>query len=357
MKYFLQSFIAVMIAACAIVDVASANTMLPDLNNSKLIQELPVDSTSYGGTLILSDSPEVVPDDGIMYEDTVNGKVRLFFHHVNGTNINKKIVVLLVNDDKQDATVTVSKIGVAGPSHDWITVGKQAQLNYLESNDFHFINVPANGTALLDEGLDAKTVKPNMLVNGIYDFKTNKSVKVKVMMLPTGKEAADFAKSAKILPPDSQRLRGSFAGKDRLIIPEYVYDAEDNKVVGITLADNEKDLYLRGIDKTDNSQVVNYGNYGVVYKLYIPSVSQGQFSCYLNPRGGEYAGGLVLKYKHQKEQVIPTPNDKLSFGINTVTDIQYLGSFEGGQSLWFTFSPPGASNLPVKLILTPNFQG
>ena len=52
--------------------------------------------------------------------------------------------------------------------------------------------------------------------------------------------------------------------------------------------------------------------------------------------------------------VIETPSEKPFFGTEKkVDEIAYLGKYENRHPLWIEFSPPGASNLPVKLILAP----
>ena len=309
----------------------------------------------YGGKLLLSDSPEIVPVDGIMYQDTVNGDNRLFFHHVNGTNQPKKIVVLLENATEKPAHVTVYQYGLGGPGYDFLEVGKKVQLDYIEGKDAYLLEVPARESISLIPSLDGDVVEPNMLVNGMYDFKTDQPVKVKVMMMPVGADVQRFAASAKVLPADvaQYRLRGTFEGKDRLVIPAKVYDGIRDGVVGVTLADNDIDDYVTGIDATDGTRTMNYGNYGIVYKIYVPSTSKGKMSYYLNPRGGEYAGWLGTKYRHQEVATIATPANQMSFGSKVVGESAYIGTYEGGKSLWLTFSPPGASNLPIKLIIAP----
>ena len=92
-----------------------------------------------------------------------------------------------------------------------------------------------------------------------------------------------------------------------------------------------------------------------MFNLFFPSAYEGKVSYYLNPRGGVYAGGLHVKYRHQEEHVVATPADRVSFG-DTGKDVASIGSFDGGQSLWLTFSPPGVSNLPVKLIISQEMQ-
>lgn len=311
--------------------------------------------SSYGGNLVLSDSPETVPGDGIMYQDVVKGDTRLFFHHVNGTNVPKKIVVLLENATDNWAHITVSQYGLGGPSDDYLEVGKKVQLDYVKgASEVYLLDVPGKEARSLIPSLDTTIVGPNMLVNGMFDFTTDQPVTVKVMMMPVDADVHEFAASAKVLPPDAgeYRLRGTFPGKDRLVMPQPAYDPKINGVVGITLADNKLDPYVTGIDATDGTHTTNYGNYGVVYKIFVPTMADGKISYYLNPRGGQYAGWLGVEYRHREEYGMATPADQLSFGT-TVNESAYVGTFDGGKSTWLTFSPPGASNLPIKILIGP----
>ncbi|MEG6584926.1 copper amine oxidase [Dendrosporobacter sp. 1207_IL3150] len=317
------------------------------------LPEWPVTSSSYGGKLLLSDSPEMVPDIGITYQDTVSGNVRLFFHHVNDTKEPKKIVVLLENKGNETAHVTVSRFGLGGPNLDYLLVGKDAQMQYLKGNNLYLLEVYQQSSRILDTSLSEKIVQPNELVHGIYDFISDKPVNVKVMMMPVNEDIEKFAAEAKVLPADQHRLRGTFEGKDRMIVGQKVFNGQKDNMSVVTLADNVIDRYVTGIDATDGSEVINYGNYGIVYKMFLPTTYNGKIGYYLNPRGGVYAGGIGLKYRHQNEFALETPSNSLFFGENKITDIERLGVFDGGQSLWFTFSPPGASNLPVKLVLVP----
>jgi hypothetical protein len=311
--------------------------------------------SSYGGKLLLSDSPEMVPDNGITYQDTVSGDIRLFFHHVNATKETKKIVVLLENAGDETAHITVTQHGLGGPSEDYLQVGKKVQQEYLEGGNLYLIEVPSKESRSLISCLDTSIVEPNMLVNGMFDLKIDHSITVKVMMMPLDANIAEFAAKAKILPADDgkYRLRGTFEGKDRLIVGSQSYNSKKDGAVALTLADNKIDPYVTGIDATDGTPTLNYGNYGIVYKVYLPSSSGDKISYYLNPRGGEYAGWLGLEYRHQDVHTIPTPADSMSFGSKKISESAYLGTYEGGKAVWMTFSPPGASNLPIKLIIEP----
>lgn len=358
LNFLRQACVALTVTAAlsftAVTQPVLAKTGLPGNADIVNMAELPVTVTEQNGKLLLSDSPEMVTADGITYQDTVTGNARLFFHHVNDTKELKKIVVLLVNESDKAADVMVGKYGLGGPGFDYLEVGKDALMKYLNQEEFAFLEVPAHGTILLEQDLNEKPVAPGALVNGIYDIETQSPIKVVVMMLPADAKPAEFLSKAKVLPADSLRLRGTFPGMDRLLVPSQVYNSLNDGVMAITLADNKLDTYVSGIDATDGSTTVNYGNYGVMYKLFLPTAFNQNYAVYLNPRGGEFAGGMKVKYRHQDESILAVPADKLFFGSKTVKDLSYLGDFAGGQSLWLTFSPPGASNLPVKLILAPS---
>ncbi|MCE5285973.1 MAG: copper amine oxidase [Pelosinus sp.] len=322
--------------------------------NSLEYPEWSVRISPYGGKLILSDSPETAPEDGILYQDTVSGNVRVFMYHVNGTTTPKRILATLENPGTEPVHITIYKEGYSGPSKNYMDVGKTAQQNYLDNAGIRQIELAPKEIKVIDDKLKDIKVMTNALVNGIYDFTTDAPVTVKVMMLPMHTDIADFARSAKIQPNDQTKLRGTFDGMDRLVLPDNLYRDEDGPVA-IILADNEKDKYVTGIDATDGSAAINYGNYGVFYHLFLPTDSSSNIYYFLNPRGGEYAGTLGIKYRHQKPYSLFTPDGRLSLGSDSAYST-YLGSFDGQESLWFTFSPPGASNLPVRLIISSKPQ-
>ncbi len=356
---WLRFVLLVMACALAINSTVSAEAELQSdkadaQRDLSTLPEWEMISSQYGGKLLLSDSPEIVPADGITYQDTINGDVRLFFHHVNGTAEPKKIVVWLENKGPQPAHITVYQWGLGGPGYNYVEVGKKVQMDYMKGIvSLYEVEVPANGGAGLVPSLEKTVVKPNMLVNGMYDFTTDQSVTVKVMMLPVRANIEKFAAQAKVLPTDKDRLRGTFAGKNRLLVSSQFYNPCQDGPVAFTLADNKIDKYLQGIDATDGSKVLNYGNYGVVYRLFLPSEYNGNIDYLLNPHGGEYAGAMGVRYRFKLENPVATPADRLSMGIGTSEDMSFIGRYKGGQSLWFTFSPPGASNLPVRLIMKP----
>ena len=318
----------------------------------KGIPEWKVISSSLGGTLLLSDSPEMVGNSGILYKDKVNGKVRLFFYHVNSAPKPKTMEVLLENNGPKEAHITVSRWSLGRSGYDWLAVGKETLTTYLAEKDGYQLTIPPGGVKPLSAAISARAVLPKMLSHGIFDFVTDQAVTVTVMMVPMFEDSAQFSKVARILPPDEWHLRGTFSGADRLISPVEVYDSMNDGVMGVTLADNKVDSYLHGVDATDGTTVVNYGNYGVVYQVVIPSKKGGKIDYYLAPLGGYYAGAIGINHLNLKKDPLATPMGKNYFG-NHAGEFSFLGTYDSGEHLSFTFSPPGASNLPVKIIILP----
>ena len=159
----------------------------------------------------------------------------------------------------------------------------------------------------------------------------------------------------------------------------YVNDANmymtGGKIQYFLLADNETDKYRTGIDATDGSAVLNYGNYGILYHVDVPLAGRENTQCYLSPFGGTYAGALRVKTAVGRSQLLYTPYGTTFFGAGSdhmtetasitkaresglafLTDSMELadiGQYNARTAPSFEFSPPGASNLPVAIILMP----
>lgn len=332
--------------------MAAGSKLTPGLNTMK---EWPVQSAETSGTLLFSDSPEIVQQDGILYSDTVEGKGRILYYHLNGTKENKKIAVVLENLSAQDTVVAVTRGGMGGPSEDYLDVGKTTQTEYFFAPKLNKIYLEGSSRRLLDARMGTIVVAPDKLVYGVFDFTANAPVKISVVMLPAEEDPLAFVDKAKVLPADSHRLRGTFAGMDRFITSEKPYDPEKDGAIYFSLADDKSDLYRMGIDATDGSIVKNYGNYGVLYSIHIPTRGSGKTRYYLKPCGGVYAGVVTARTGlNGREEMISTPGNRTFFGDDPKKiDLADLGTYSNLNAPWFKFSPPGASNLPVRLILMP----
>ena len=330
-----------------------ASAVGPQGQNIDYLPEWEMKLSSQSGKLLFSDSPEMVESDGILYQDKVEGKARLFFYHVNACSVPKQMEVLIENKSNRVAHITVRQYGLGGPGFAWMSVGKETLTSYLTGSQPYQITIPPGGVMPLSTSISETAVLPNMLISGMFDFTADRPVNVKVMMLPLLEDSEKFARTAKVLAPDQYHLRGTFEGADRKLTAVYPYDPASDGPVALTLADNQIDRYLVGVDATNGKRVVNYGNYGVVYQLVIPSKSGGKVAYYLAPRGGEYAGAIGVTHPDAAWSPVATPMGRVYFGSNKSADFAFLGTYDTGEPMLFTFSPPGASNLPVRILILP----
>lgn len=339
---------------------------------SQLMHRWEVESYDTGGTLLFSDSPEYVKEVGILYRDTVAGDARVLYYHLNDTAQPKKVAVVL-ETEADLATVTVTRGAAAAPSADYLHVGKTTQIGYFDTREMNErIHVTKERPRLLVPAMNTTVLAPGELVYGVYDFHTNAPVRVSVIMYGADVDPFAFLRIARVLPRDAIALRGTFRGMNRIITAQRVYRPTVDGTVYFPIGDNIHDVYRRGIDATDGSPVVNYGNYGILYQLRIPTTGRENTRYFLSPLGGVYAGAMRVESSGRRS-LVQTPALRPYFGDQTLpeppsvaqaredglllltqyTELADLGTYGGAQSVTFEYSPPGASNLPVNIILMP----
>ncbi len=330
-----------------------------------------------GGTLIFSDSPEYVKEDGILYQDTVVGKARVLFYHLNDSPTDKKVAVLLTREGFSPAKVTITRGGSGKPGNDFLRVGRTTQKAYFKDVRNEELLIEEGQSQLLQEDMAKKILRPGNLVYGVYDFETNRPVKVTVLIHDAVVEAARFAKTAKVLPKDEYKLRGTFKGMNRVITAAKSYYAGRDGLAYVPIGDNANDVFKSGIDATDGESVVNFGNYGILYRIKLPLAEKSSLQIGLSPQGGVYSGAVKVWANEQplKGKVIMTPKYGGYFGDKTLPDeahklmeqnaegdravltkyheLTLLGTYSGTKEVFIEYSPPGASNLPAWLILAP----
>lgn len=309
-------------------------------------EEAKVRIVEDGPTLLFSDSPEMVKANGIMYRDRVLGNVRLFFHHVNDTDTLKKIAVVFRNVDEYPGKIEIGRKGISKPDFDYLRAGKEVQEKYFAENKPENYVLAKNSMREVLTG-DGISLKQGQLLTGMLDFYCDKITEVTVIMLPDDMDIATALKNSKILLPDEGNvLRGTFPLANRVVTLKKSYKPDEDKVIGVVLADNVLDHYAQGIDATTGKKTINYGNYGVIYDFSYKIKGDPKTNIRLNPWGGWFAGaGAVIK--DGKEILTMFPAESTAFGKNG-TETIVITSSKGYSNGRIIFSPPGASNLPVR---------
>jgi hypothetical protein len=308
--------------------------------------------TNDGPKLVFSDSPELVSDCGVMYRDTLSGKVRLFFHHVNNTTSDKKLAVVLRNSSFRPVQVTIGNRGISQPRRDWLLAGKEAQGQYFKSEG-HTTSFRLIRYQELLSWHDGQRIRPHELITGIMDLDIAQPVEISILMLPLKTNFDSALDVYQPLPPDEGNvLRGTFPTSNCHVHLQEPFETLGDKIVEIKLADDVKNPYVRGIDALTGREVFNNGNYGVIYDVHFATKGKGETLIKFSPEGGVYAGyGKVGE--EGKAALVAIPPDKTSFGVDGRNDAIVIGTIPGEKQGEVVFSPPGSSNLPIKIILIP----
>jgi hypothetical protein len=354
-KIFRGIFSTALLASCLLPSLAFGSDSLNNWQKQIPVYKEPkVTVVQDGPVLLFSDSPEMVKNCGVMYRDTVSGKVRVFFHHVNDTQSNKRLAVVLRNRGIHPVDVTVGRKGVSKPNPNWLDAGKKAQIDYFSSSKEDKFTIGLRGKHEFLTNEKGVEFKPQEIITGIVDFQFSHPVEISFMMIPVGTDFDSAVDAYDVLPPDNGKyvLRGTFKNVDYHITFADTFDSRGKDIWGITLADNKKNPYVKGIDATTGKPSINYGNYGVVYDLSYRTNGPGKTVFRFNPWGGTFAGSCLLQLG-DKTTNISLPSGRLYFGDKVPTESMILGEAKGKTAGKIFFSPPGASNLPVRIFMEP----
>ncbi|WP_274363241.1 copper amine oxidase N-terminal domain-containing protein [Paenibacillus thermotolerans] len=288
-----------------------------------------------GRKLLVSDSPENITELGILYEDTVNGRGRLYANHVNSTNERLQFAILATNQGSEPVTIKTTRKGEVYPSIYANLLGHQATLDFLLNDggkpDVHVPGGQTVAYALLPEFTQGQGI------NLIYDVETSGEVTFSfVAMVPN-----DPLSSLKTYPklPYNGHVRGSFP------VSELYWDVNAYGQGGtITIGDNIRDKFVTGYDVFRQESVMNKGNYGVTYQIRVNR--PGKAALLLVARGGPFKG----PFKIDGEMMLAPPS-----GIITAYDGVFLITRTDGTEPFvdIEFSPPAGSAFPIDLILYP----
>ena len=301
--------------------------------------------------MLFSDSPESPSSSGVLYADTVGpGRVRIYVYHTNGGNdgIARKFPVVVLNQGAADAHATILQKGIAGPSVNYVMVGKSAVTRWFASTAGSAITIPAGSRVVLDPDLDAVHAAHDELVHAIYDVSFDAPVKVSVVAVQASDDAASLTATLPLLPADATHQRATFAAADRVIETEGLVSGDG--IRKISLGGNEVDLDLSGKDVVDGTNVALAGNYGVFYTLLVGVASHQ--ALILVPRGGAWGGGgdVTLGEDGAAGPVaFPSATESASADGSAVV----AGRFATTTSVRMHFISAGGSSLPVHLATVP----
>lgn len=313
-------------------------------------REWPALKEDTGGTLMVSDDPERVTKPGMLFSGTLKGKGRLFFYHVNGLKHPQRLLVYALAE--KETAVAVERELLVKPSRDYLHAGRRlSRLEAKSDVDLRGVDLKAGRpTLLLSQKISPKYGE---LAAGILDLETQLPVQIRVVMIPHERKAMKYLGFWPFMASDHVHARGTFPATERVVtVNRYTPDTDGE--VALTLADGSADEFLVGLDEADNTEVRNFGNYGLCYRIRIPSAGTGRYRIYFNPQGGCYAGDIEV-HVNGREALVPLArkDGDMAFGTATLSDTILLADVSAGADVELVWVPAAASFLPVRLWLVP----
>ncbi|WP_274361327.1 stalk domain-containing protein [Paenibacillus thermotolerans] len=291
--------------------------------------------------LLVSDSPELITETGILYQDTVNGKGRLYANHQNLMEENVTFAIFATNNSDRDVKITTTNKGEVNPSPLANLMGHIASVDFLldeDPDDYH--TVKAHDTIVYKM---FPQFLPSFGVNTFYDLETDGELTFSFVAMGKDDSLETFEQGGYNRLPYVDHVRGTFPTSD-VYIDGNGGGAPLLAPVRLSIGDELLEPFIKGYDVFEQKEAVNKGNYGVTYHFSIQN--PGKMAVLLRPRGGIFKGPVKIN-----GQLILAP---VSGTLSKASGVYLLKRTTGEDDrLDIEFTPPAGSNLPVDLILYP----
>ncbi|MEI7027822.1 stalk domain-containing protein [Paenibacillus sp. y28] len=288
--------------------------------------------------LVLSDSPETFKEKGILYQDKIKGKGRLYADHVNGMEDNVQFVILASNLTNKEVTIHTTRKGEVYPSIYANLIGHEASVDFLlNDQQDEVLTIPPGQSRVY---VQMPQFLPGQGVNVFYDVDTGDGEVMFSFMAMDRIATPTSTYFYKPLPFDGH-VRGTF------LVSEVRWDVDASsfdKPSRLTIGDGKDDPFTDGYDVFRKENVKNEGNYGMIYKIH--AEKPRKMAILLLAKGGVFKG----PFKINGEFVLAPPSGV----IQPFTQIQILYRTTGKEpSLDIEFTPPAGSAFPIDVILYP----
>lgn len=302
-----------------------------------------------GPTLIFSDDPELVPEPGILYQDSVSGAFRVFFDHVDAARTPLYFRVVVTNRGATPVHIEVGRAGEAGPARAVLPTGQAAEHAWMAATVGAAITLAPGQSAFLDPGQGRPAALPGQNESGIIDATASGNVLVAVVA-----ERRPTPDISNLLVLSSTTPAGGFVGRGTFPHADITMQAYGNG--GMQFVQVAAPLsYLRGYSAVDGVPTEDYGNYGVLYDMHV-TVTSGQsepLTAVFDPLGGPFSGAGLVGVGYTPGEVVDMPADG-GFSPSPTAGI-LLGSYplSAGRplNLHVEWMPPSGSSLPASLLL------
>lgn len=294
------------------------------------------------GKFILSDSPESVTQNGILYADYVEGVGRVNFHHFNKFSNdpkNHKLVIMAENVTTMPVTITLKDKILKGPSSDTLYIGQLLLFDYFKGNGYiSYTLQPGEKMFLIDT--ENKSWDVGTGFSGQFDMTTSGKVKLTFAAVNKGTTVDKMANLNLPILAKSVHTRGSF----NVTGLNYEITAPGDRETYFVLGKGAEE-WTPGVDALTGEIVANRGNYGVVYKLAI--TAEEDMGIILNPRGGAFRG--AVRINNMFTYTVPRNS---FFGADS-SKAAVITTVKKGETVILEYSLPNGSASPILFGLIP----
>lgn len=301
-----------------------------------------IHQSTVAGSMIMSDSPEEVSREGILYRDAINGKGRILIHHINNFSDasvaggSKRLVVVAENTSTTPVTLTLSNKTIKGPVTDVLYLGQKLLYDYLAGSEDEVISLqPGERRYIYDSGTKWKQ---DTCISGLMDVSTTGEVTFTMAAVSAGNTINNMSSMELFL--QAVHPRGTFSD----IAINYTLDLDGTKPTKLLIGTGEEE-WVKGYDALTKDPAQNKGNYGVSY--YITITAKDDMGVILNPRANVFRG--AIEWKGIGVYNIPTTGTIFS---NTAKAVS-LGTIKAGETRTFEYMLPNGSSAPVLIGFIP----
>ena len=301
-----------------------------------------IHQSSVAGSMIMSDSPEEVSREGILYRDAINGKGRILIHHINKFSDlsvaggSKRLVVVAENTSKVPVTLTLSNKTIKGPITDVLYLGQKLLYDYLVGSEDEVVRLqPGERRYIYDSGTKWKQ---ETCISGLMDIQTTGEVTFTMAAVSAGNTIHNMSSMELFL--QAVHPRGTFSEMGI----HYTLHLDGDKPTKLLIGTGEEE-WVKGYDALSKEPAQNKGNYGVSY--YITITAKEDMGIILNPRANVFRGAI----EWQGIGVYNIPTTGIIYS-NTAKAVS-LGTIKAGETKTFEYMLPNGSAAPVLIGFIP----
>ncbi|MDF2612961.1 MAG: copper amine oxidase-like protein [Clostridia bacterium] len=313
------------------------------VNYQSYSEVFPYETGTVDGTLIMSDSPEVVKREGVLYKESINGIGRILLHHINNLELpendlgNRRLVLMAENTTNQPVRIFVNKKTIKGPTEDTLYIGQLLLYDYLKSSAYEEYVLQPGEKKYVYDSVKKKWLK-GQCISGLMDVITEG--KIDFTVAAVGENATIEAINKMSLLDKDIHPRGTFNTTDIY----YSVNLEQNEPQKLIIGKGTAE-WANGYDAITGESVQNRGNFGISY--HIKLTAKEDMGIILNPRGNIFRG--AVKWKDGGTYLTPTKG----FFAGDTTKSVVLGTIKAGETRELEYMLPNGSSAPVLIGFIP----